>query len=458
MRELDYIDWEFNGFKKYSDDIELVIGYDTISNIQFNKFKNLPNLIKLTISDYNNLSLPSDAFNHLGNLFELYLAENGLTTLPASIARLTKLEILLVNNNKITSLPDSIGKLINLEMLRVSNNEITVLPDSIGKLIKLEGLDLDYNTLTTLPDSIGELINLKVLRVNKNNITTLPESIGELFSLQELYLENTQIERLPESFSKLKSLKSLAISNASNRKIKVSDSVYEFIQSNFPSQITEFETEQLNLQLPPARNIKADLRHISSPNKIELFDPILMEPDLKMDTYLKEDPNNMIVISGNSHYALTKDTIRMQMSNSSNIVFECIQLNTLRAENIVKTVKYLRCNSIGLPGDFIDLKQIDTILNMNHQIYEIKKTSKKLNSVVSDAVLNHGAQWVSASHCQEGQGGNVYELIRIFGVKKSSKSRKKRSLSRSKSKKSNTSTYTSKRRKMSNKTKISSSL
>ena len=45
-----------------------------------------------------------------------------------------------------------------------------------------------------------------------------------------------------------------------------------------------------------------------------------------------------------------------------------------------------------------------------HQIYNMAETDKVLVSVVSDNVLNHQGSHVSASHCQAGQGGRVYDL------------------------------------------------
>jgi hypothetical protein len=493
MSRLDYDQWESNGFQPNNNVTILIVKPNAArSNIAFNKFSNLPNLEVISLSNNQIRTLPesfSNYLNRLTNLTQLYLDHNQLTELPESIGKLKSLELIHAGNNQLMSLPKAIGVLTNLSQLYLDDNQLASssesIPDSIGNLKNLIELDLGNNNLTTLPESIKKIKDLENIRLNHNQLTILPEWIGILSNLYELHLDNNQLTTLPDSMKKLENLEKLYIENnqftelpaSLNKLRRLVRSVstrrpfpHPFLQVVQPqvvqtpvvqppvvqTRVVQPRVSQPRIVQPPP--VKADLKYIGSPSKIELFDPILMEPDLKMDTYLKEDPDNMIVISGNSHYALTKDTIRMQMKNTSNIVFECIQTNTLRPTNIVKDVKYLRCNSLGLPGDFIDLKLIGSLLQSKHQIYEIQKTSKKLNSVVSDAVLNHSGSHVSASHCQEGQGGNVYEFIRIFGVNKSSKSRKIRSLSRSKSKKSNTSTYTSKRRKMSNKIKISSSL
>ena len=72
--------------------------------------------------------------------------------------------------------------------------------------------------------------------------------------------------------------------------------------------------------------------------------------------------------------------------------------------------KYLRLNSLGLPGDFIPLLRITKILLDTHQIYNMVETDTKLKTVVSDNVLYHRGSHVGASHCQSGQGGKVYNL------------------------------------------------
>lgn len=221
-------------------------------------------------------------------------------------------------------------------------------------------------------------------------------------------------------------------------------------------------------------------KHI--PKDTTLYDPIMMENE-NLHEYLKTK-DNLVFIFGNNYFPVNKNTIRMQIENPLNIVYECINPDvqfiiylpdgsTKPNENINIKKKYLRLNSLGLPGDFIPLIRITKILLDKHQIYNIVVTDKTLKTVVSDNVLYHRGSYVGASHCQAGQGGRVYDLnkkiIRVyskrnrkrvlsitkkkrgyFSKSKSSKikmNHKKRSSSRSRSRESSQSFVTKKARK-----------
>ena len=147
-------------------------------------------------------------------------------------------------------------------------------------------------------------------------------------------------------------------------------------------------------------------KHI--PSNVQLYDPIMMEEE-NLHEYLKTK-DNLVFIFGNNYFPLNKDTIRMQIKDPLNIVYECFTSGTLKPDNINKKVKYLRLNSLGIPGDFIYLKRMQIILLDKQQIYNMVETDKVLVTVVSDNVLYHQGSYVGASHCQAGQGGKVYDL------------------------------------------------
>jgi hypothetical protein len=174
-------------------------------------------------------------------------------------------------------------------------------------------------------------------------------------------------------------------------------------------------------------------RHI--PKDTTLYDPIMMEKE-NLHEYLKTK-DNLVFIFGNHYFPINKDTIRMQIKDPLNIVYECYNVgnyiiegrNNPRAgeidENKINIKKnYLRLNSLGLPGDFIPLKRMQSILLDTHQIYNIVVTDKTLKTVVSDNVLNHRGSYVGASHCQEGQGGKVYDIDKKINRAYSKRNRK----------------------------------
>ena len=93
----------------------------------------------------------------------------------------------------LTSLPDSIGRLSKLETLDLLDNKLTALPESIGQLSQLRRLDLGGNQLTTLPDSIGQLSlgynERRVLYYITDRGSMSISSISERFNLREKTVE-----------------------------------------------------------------------------------------------------------------------------------------------------------------------------------------------------------------------------------------------------------------------------
>jgi len=127
----------------------------------------------------------------------LDLSDLGLTRLPESIERLSRLRRLDLSSNKLTALPESIGTLTHLQHIYLSANQLSMLPEAIGRLAHLQHLDLGGNQLTTLPESIGALSQLRVLDLTNGMLKSLPESIRKLSSLQELYLHEQPYLGLP---------------------------------------------------------------------------------------------------------------------------------------------------------------------------------------------------------------------------------------------------------------------
>jgi hypothetical protein len=183
--------------------------------------------------------------------------------------------------------------------------------------------------------------------------------------------------------------------------------------------------------------------------------------------FLKER-DNLVFIVGDNYYPLSKETIKTQMNNPENIVYECVDTDPyelvvypssgpkINEDKYNKKVKYLRLNSIALPGDFIPLKTIKHIysdeyekilldntetfypanlknLKITDKIFNLVKTEKKLESVISQNVIQT-LDYISASHCQSGSGGVVYDVDTKF-IRAYSKRNRKRILSITKKKK-----------------------
>ena len=108
---------------------------------------------------------------------ELDLSSLGLTDLPKSIAQLTQLQKLFLDDNQLTTLPKSIGQLSQLNLLYLRRNHLTRLPESIGQLSQLRRLHLEDNRLTMLPESLRKLTQLKQLYLQGNEALGLPAEV-----------------------------------------------------------------------------------------------------------------------------------------------------------------------------------------------------------------------------------------------------------------------------------------
>lgn len=132
------------------------------------------------------------------NLEYLNLAENALaldTADLAVLAKLPKLQVLILTGNRITGLTPEFFKveaLANLRQLVADKNEIAVVSASITNLTHLELLSLNQNPLHTLPDDLGKLANLKMFQANSCNLGKWPE--GEFKSLEFLALPGNDLK------------------------------------------------------------------------------------------------------------------------------------------------------------------------------------------------------------------------------------------------------------------------
>jgi Leucine-rich repeat (LRR) protein len=148
-------------------------------------------LRKLRMLDlgHNQLKRVPDALADLEGLTDfLYLHDNRLTSLPSSLARLTRLRYLNISENAFETLPECVSSMASLIELRASDNQLTSLPDSIRHLAGLRELHLRNNRLTTMPESIEGLRELRQIDLRGNPLTHLPTSVASLPKLDKLDL------------------------------------------------------------------------------------------------------------------------------------------------------------------------------------------------------------------------------------------------------------------------------
>lgn len=169
---------------------------------------------------------------------ELDLSDMGLTELPESLGKLTKLLSLNLSQNQLTALSESLSKLTQLQTLVLGGNQLITLPASTGKLTKLNTLYLEGNKLEAVPQFLAELTSLEDLVLGDISggiplhklpesirllrrlrrfwaigcqLQALPDWLGELSELRQLHFMSNKLSDLPASLSKLEHLKELYV-------------------------------------------------------------------------------------------------------------------------------------------------------------------------------------------------------------------------------------------------------
>jgi hypothetical protein len=160
-------------------------------------------------------------------------------------------------------------------------------------------------------------------------------------------------------------------------------------------------------------NIKIDVNSTG-------YDPI--EGAVKIKRFLNENPNHIAVKINNDIILVDLESVL----NDDIIFYECYKAETLREENINKLSGEVLYNLRKIGGDgYGYLWQILAVYqNPDRKKYYAFQESKRVNSVVSEGVMS-GENMVSASHCQEGQGGIVYDMVEIGHFDSAAEKKKK---------------------------------
>lgn len=159
-----------------------------------------------------------------------------ISTLPASLAVLSNLQVLLAGCNPLENienglfsslpslqrldigfselleqLPNDFSACQSLEILEAGNGRLKSLPASLFRCEKLQELQLYGNILKTISEDLGFLRSLRILNVGRNQIEALPQSIANCTALETLYLYENCLSALPMGVSKLEKLKTLKV-------------------------------------------------------------------------------------------------------------------------------------------------------------------------------------------------------------------------------------------------------
>ncbi|XP_037538668.1 leucine-rich repeat-containing protein 10 [Nematolebias whitei] len=130
-------------------------------------------------------------------LVKLYLSDNNLSSLPAELQGLKKLQLLALDFNCFEELPAAVCRLPQLSILYLGNNRLHYLPREVRDLRELTTLWLETNCFTDFPEAICELTNLKTLHLGYNLIRSLPNDLKQLQELQSIWLAGNLLTEFP---------------------------------------------------------------------------------------------------------------------------------------------------------------------------------------------------------------------------------------------------------------------
>lgn len=202
--------------------------------VTFELLSELPALERLYL---NNLKLEDnllEGFDKLKSLKTIWLNNNKLSSLPATVLKITDLESLaLIKNPNLNwaEVFDDLEQLPNLEFLILNDNGIAHLPNNIAKLSNLKKLVLPFNNLTELPNSMATLQHFEQLDITGVDHFNLESLAKKTPHLKELNMQMLSVNpsSFPTDFTQLK-------------KLTLSDSYYsEEEKEKFKARLPETE-------------------------------------------------------------------------------------------------------------------------------------------------------------------------------------------------------------------------
>jgi hypothetical protein len=133
--------------------------------------------------------------------------------------------------------------------------------------------------------------------------------------------------------------------------------------------------------------------------------------------YLASDPDHIVIqIENNENSATLFNKKNFQHLLEDGLRYQCKKANSsLNPTNIIKNPVLFNLKSIGLYG-FCNADDIKKIINNSDDKYYVLKKNGIIESVVTKKLLDNSGQYglMSASHCQEGQGGILYTINNSF--------------------------------------------
>ena len=172
----------------------------------------------------------------------------------------------------------------------------------------------------------------------------------------------------------------------------------------------------------PRININANCYSIEDNETLPLLEFIEKSVNNIVFMIINFDSNGKHIINNPIIVGINKELIiNLSISDEEQlIVYECIQVNTMRPENINRKIKYFNIKALLGFSDLIHYDSFEDIQNslfdadsaehINSRFFYLIETNKKLVSTVSYENVHNPRDFRSSRHCQEGQGATIYDI------------------------------------------------
>ncbi|XP_046408287.1 leucine-rich repeat-containing protein 40-like [Ischnura elegans] len=198
-----------------------------LRSLKRNFLSSMRNLEELYLCENGIESIDDDFFLETENLTRLDLEKNSLKTLPTSICRLKKLEVLHAEYNRIRFIPEEcLYSLQSLHSFTIPGNELVTLGlTSVGRTVtnyKRMSSDTNFPNSSLIHEHSGKFnkawirwSSIRHLYLENNSLSSLPdEAFHGMVNLEHLNISSNNIAYLPVNiFSRNKNLTVLLASN-----------------------------------------------------------------------------------------------------------------------------------------------------------------------------------------------------------------------------------------------------
>jgi len=169
---------------------------------------------------------------------------------------------------------------------------------------------------------------------------------------------------------------------------------------------------EANIEVTPS---ELDRSAVTIPYDALGSDMVLLDYNIPVREFLEDQKNAYHVAIQLHRHIFILDTSVVRKLYRDGKRYECYEANTACPENInrrpAETLFNLKVTGVPLDG-YVYFSEIKAVVETRpSRYYTLVATHKEVVSVVSADYADHRGMIVSSSHCQSGQGGQVYRIM-----------------------------------------------